>query len=236
MNEGRKRQAETVKRLWADPEYKAEMRRKISEGWKRRRAEIEASKPAKEVYHVPDLPGEVWKDVKGYEGKYAVSNMGRVKSLNRDLPHAEHGTWHINERLLKPAWSGYRADHSDGYMFVFLHSGGGKQKIKRIHRLVAEHFLPTNEGREVVNHIDCDRSNNRADNLEWVTPKENSQHARRNNRFDYSDRCRKVMNEETGEVFNSVTEAERTYNVASGAIQHAATKGRTSCGCHWRYV
>ena len=236
MNEGRKRQAEAVKALWADPAYKAQMRRKISEGWKRRRAEIEAAKPAKGAEHVPDLPGEVWKDVEGYEGKYAVSNMGRVKSLHRDLPHAEHGTWHIRERLLKPAWSGYRKDHSDGYMFVFLHSGGGKQNVKRIHRLVAEHFIPRNEGRNVVNHKDCDRSNNRAVNLEWVTPSENVQHALQNNRMDYSDRRRKVMNEETGEVFSSVRDAERRYHVASGAIQRAATKGRTSCGFHWRFV
>ena len=236
---GRERQKVALRKLWQDPEYRAKMSKKISDGWKRRAAEIEAAKepePPKVEYHVPDLPGEIWKDVKGYEGLYAVSNLGRVKSLARDMPHKTHGTWHIRERILKQSFSGYRPDHSDGYLFVFLHAGKGQQNIFRVHRLVADAFIPKVEGKDFINHIDCDKSNNRVDNLEWCTPSENVQHALRNNRMDYSDRKRPVVNVETGQVFDSTAEAERFYHVARSAIGHAIRRNATSCGFHWKYA
>ena len=102
---GRQRQAIAVRKLWEDPEYKASVARKISEGWKRRREAKEAAKVPEEIYHVPDLPGEVWKDIEGYEGLYAVSNKGRVKSLYRVMPHKTHGTWHVKERILMQSYS-----------------------------------------------------------------------------------------------------------------------------------
>ena len=188
---GRQRQAEAVRKLWADPEYKAAMSKKISDGWKRRMAAIEAAKPPKELYHVPDLPGEEWRDITGYEGLYSVSNMGRVKGLHRDLPHKTYGTWHIRERLLKQSWTGYREDHSDGYLFVFLHKNNS-QNIYRVHRLVAETFIPRIEGKNVVNHKDCNRGNNTVENLEWCTPLENTRHAMSHNRADHSYHSKKV--------------------------------------------
>lgn len=233
---GRERQKVAIRKLWQNPEYKAEMSKKISDGWRRRMAEIRAREPEKVEYHVPDLPGEVWRDVKGYEGMYAVSNLGRVKSLARDMPHKTHGVWHIRERILKPAWTGYRKDHSDGYLYVNLHSGHNQQKPGHVHRLVAEAFVEKVEGKDVVNHKDCDRTNNRADNLEWCTILENTRHAMANKRMTWEHMKKPVMNVETGEVFESATAAERYYGVAKGAISRAIKYKATSCGFHWRYA
>ena len=230
-----KRSAETMKQKWADPEYKARVSQKISEGWRKRVAEIEANKPPIELYHVPDLPGEVWKDVVGYEGHYAVSNLGRVKSLHRDLPHKTHGTWHISEHLLSQGFTGPKQNGQ--YLGVSLHSGNGHMKMMKVHRLVAEAFIPKVEGKDLINHKDCNKTNNSVDNLEWCTCLENVHHAMANDRMDWSGvKRRAVMNVETGETFKTITEAEKKYNAASGGIGHACRKGCRSAGYHWKYV
>lgn len=89
---------------------------------------------------------ETWKDIKGYEGIYQVSDMGRVK----------RGT-----RILKQSFT------KDGYKRVrLLHNE--KDRTRTVHRLVMEHFNPNNDPKMTVNHIDGDKTNNRLDNLEWV--------------------------------------------------------------------
>lgn len=105
---------------------------------------------------------EVWKDVKGYEGLYQISNRGRVKSLER-INENNHP---IKERIMKPSMS-------LGYLYVGLRKQG-KQKRMRIHRLVAAAFIPNPDNKEEVGHKDETRTNNYADNLEWVSKKENN--------------------------------------------------------------
>lgn len=223
---------------WADPEYKRQVSQAISDGWRRKREErerLEALKPKPEPYHVPDLPGEEWRDVVGFEGQYAVSNMGRVKSLDRVLPHKTHGTWHIRERLIKPGMVGHGKVH---YQTVAFHVGKGKMECRRVHRLVAEAFIPIIHGKNQVNHIDGNRNNNRASNLEWCTGKENMAHAWNMGLCETIITCkaRTVQNVETGEIFRSIAEAGRAYNVADGAIGHAIRNGKTSRGYHWKYA
>ena len=101
---------------------------------------------------------EIWKYIDGYEGLYKVSNLGRVKSLN----YRRSG----KERMLKPGNTG------DGYLFVILYKNG-KIKYFTIHRLVANAFLENPDHKSDVNHKDENKTNNRVDNLEWVTRKEN---------------------------------------------------------------
>lgn len=101
---------------------------------------------------------EVFKDISGYEGRYAVSNYGRVYSR-------------ISEKFLKQVMD------KDGYFYVKLYSTDGKQKHEKIHRLVAAAFCKKKEGCDIVNHLDSDRRNNRASNLEWTDPKGNIQHS-----------------------------------------------------------
>lgn len=102
---------------------------------------------------------EIWVNVFGYEGKYQVSNLGRVKSLPRN------GTV-CYERILK-----IQVD-KNGYNYVSFH----KRKFK-IHRLVAEAFIPNPENKPQVNHIDGNKQNNEVENLEWATAQENLNHA-----------------------------------------------------------
>ena len=114
------------------------------------------------------LVKEVWKDIKGYEGLYQVSNLGNVKKL-KTLRNNRYNkpTWDNRPKILKP-W-----DNGFGYKVVSLEQDK-KRKNYYVHRLVAEHFIPNVEGKSQVNHKDYNKSNNQVDNLEWVTAKENT--------------------------------------------------------------
>ena len=102
---------------------------------------------------------EEWKDIAGYENKYQVSNLGRVKSLS----YNQKGY----EKILKTY-----TNKRTGYVYAWLYSHC-KGKLAPIHRLVAQAFIPNPENKGDVNHKDCDRTNNSLDNLEWCTRSEN---------------------------------------------------------------
>lgn len=105
---------------------------------------------------------EIWKDIKGYEGLYQVSNCGRVKSFKRKKEQGE-------------VVGGFLA--YGNYPAVQLSIKGQRYKNFSIHRLVAAAFIDNPDQKEQVNHIDGDKTNNHADNLEWVTGSENALHA-----------------------------------------------------------
>lgn len=104
---------------------------------------------------------EIWRDIAGYEGRYQVSNKGNVKSL--------HYRGHYGEKIMKPV------KHHSGYLIIQL--GRKPRKIHLVHQLVAKAFIPPVEGKKLVNHIDGNKRNNCVENLEWVTYKENTEHA-----------------------------------------------------------
>lgn len=109
---------------------------------------------------------EEWRDVPGYEGLYKVSNLGRVYSVRRRIsPGRFSGGYYLSIR-----------HHGNGYCFVGL-SKGGECRQYRVHRLVASAFIPNEAGLPEVNHIDGDKDNNAAANLEWCTRAENNAHA-----------------------------------------------------------
>lgn len=114
-----------------------------------------------------DLPGEIWKDIDGFEGTYQVSNMGRVRSLTRRV-------WNYTKpgRVLKPMAK------ENGYLQVYLSDGKIREKHAHIHRLVALAFIPNPEGLPEVNHKNLNKADNRVENLEWCTSRYNKAHFR----------------------------------------------------------
>lgn len=113
---------------------------------------------------------EIWKDIEGYEGLYQISNLGKIKSLTKNC-------------ILKPS-------NCRKYKGVNLYKNG-ITKTKSIHRLVAIAFIPNPNNYPCVNHIDCNKENNNADNLEWCTYKQNNNH----NNHELKRKITNVINE-----------------------------------------
>lgn len=174
---------------------------------------------------------EIWKDITGYKGYYQVSNHGRVKSKM---------LWRgRGEIILKDCLN------RDGYKLVSL-SKSGRKKTFQVHRLVCEVFIQNQEAKEFVNHIDNDPSNNRLDNLEWCTPKENVQHSIKTNdgvwvsSFKKKKKLRQLsMNGELIRIWDSSQDVADALKVLRTNISAAARKYRgkkTAYGFIWEYA
>ena len=170
--------------------------------------------------------GEIWKDVEGYEGHYQVSNFGRVRR--------------IRTRLLQPG------KNKHGYSVVVL-CVGEKRRTVLVHRLVAKAFIPNTRGVDVVNHLDENPSNNRADNLEWCTPKENANYGTGIQRMAESlkryyethppHNAKPVRCIELNIVYPTAVEAEKNLGISRKQISACVTGlHHTAGGYHWELV
>lgn len=119
-------------------------------------------------FSLDDLEGEIWKDIQGYDGYYQVSNLGRVKSLSRDVFYGM-GYYLKNEKILKPTM------RKDGYQVVGFYIENIR-KLFLIHRLVATAFVKNLFNKEKVIHIDFIKHNNNSNNLEWTNLLETACH------------------------------------------------------------
>ena len=179
------------------------------------------------------MKNEEWRDVVGYEGLYQVSNQGRVKSLERKVPHCSGGERIQKERILKQATT------YNGYLLVSLCAGGKPKKVT-VHRLVCEAFHKNHENKPCVNHIDENKTNNAASNLEWCTYEENNNHGTHKERVAKSlskpvAQCTK----EGGLVktWSSLTEIGKQTGFSIGNISQVTNGNRKQAyGFIWKYI
>lgn len=169
---------------------------------------------------------EIFREIDGFPD-YEVSNLGRVCSFKGKYP-----------KILKPKKNRY------GYLYVILYTDGNKV-TKKVHRLVAEAFIPNPENKPEVNHIDEDKENNVADNLEWVTNRENCNRGTRNKRMaeallNRGDLSKPVVQYTSDGVFMalylSTHEAERVTGISQANICSVCQgKRKTAGGYIWCY-
>ena len=171
---------------------------------------------------------EVWKDIKGFEGLYKISNYGNVISLH---PH--------NSKRINP--TPIKGDSVRGYRRVELRRKGAKRKRVLVHRLVAEAFLSNPKGLQEVNHKDGNKRNNNATNLEWCTRQENMKHATRNGLVDIKKAinancvpvCQYDIEGKFIKKYSSCDEATRETG-ASNISECIHGRRKTSGGYIWR--
>ena len=167
---------------------------------------------------------ETWKDIPGYEGRYQVSNTGKVKSMS----YKQSGV----PGILRTS------DNGSGYQRVLLYNDNKKHREYRVHRLVWEAFMgPIPEGLQ-INHKDENKSNNSLENLEIVTPKQNVNYGTRNIRITRS-KMKPVAQIDiaTGEILKEYPSLRCVRKEYGNSVTHAIT-GRTkqAYGFKWKYL
>jgi len=177
---------------------------------------------------VTDQQDEVWKDVVGYEGLYRISNQGTVCRLYKNGK-----VNFMTPRIL------------NGYWRVKL-CNGNTQKEYFLHRLIAQAFIPNPENKPEINHINGIKTDNRIENLEWVTRSENAIHATKTGLLKYSEyrynrardvNSKPVMCVETRKIYASCTEAGKDIKTDAAHIGECISgKRSTAGGYHWKLV
>lgn len=179
---------------------------------------------------------EQWKDVAGYDNYYQVSSCGRIKSVERYVQDrfGMKAPYRIPEKILKPKRS------QTGYLFVHL-SKNGHAHPQRIHRMVAEAFIPNPDRLPTVNHNNEDKTDNRVENLEWCTQAYNNEYGTRTQRSQMSQKQRRPVTMYTKDgqplrTFPTLIEAAR-YIVSELEDQHVSMKtvdNNIRAVCHHR--
>ena len=164
---------------------------------------------------------EEWKDIKGYEGLYQVSNKGRIRNTKN--------------YILKPQISG-----KSPYQMISLFKDN-KSKRFTIHRLVATHFIPNPRHLPIINHKDENKLNNNTENLEWCDYKYNLEYGNAKEKMIKKNqnhtRNKAVQCIETKEIYKSTREAERQTGIFHSEITKVCKGKRKSVhGLHWKYI
>lgn len=197
------------------------------------------------------IKGEDFVDIKNYDGRYKIGDKGTVIGVSRSK----------DNRYNNKQWILKQYEDKNGYMYVTLQKDKKRKTIK-VHRLVAEHFIENENNYPCVNHIDSNRKNNDVSNLEWVTHKQNMEHAVKNHRFDnmaklnskrmkgnklngyiYANEITKKkiiqcdLDDNFIKEYESISEASRQTGINIMSISCCANKKRKSGGGYlWHFV
>jgi hypothetical protein len=165
---------------------------------------------------------EEWRDIKGYEGRYQVSNLGEIKSLK----YAQMDL----QRILKPHIT------ARGYYSICL-CNNGTSEVTTVHRVVAKTFIDNPLNLPQVNHKDGNKLNNRVDNLEWVTARQNTEHAWKNElkkggKYLYNTQSvyQFDLNMNFIRKYDTQSEAEEITGIKQGDISKCCNKKRNKAG------
>lgn len=175
---------------------------------------------------------EIWKDIENYEGVYQVSDLGVVKSLARTIIYTDGRSRKVEERILK------QNNDKDGYKVVCLAKNKSKA-MNRVHRLVAKAFIPNEDNKPQVNHLNENKHDNRVYNLEWCTSKENINYGTGIEKRADKGRKRIMgthINNGNRIIYKSITESEKDgFN--SRIITEACRNQRNQhFGYKWEYI
>lgn len=182
-------------------------------------------------FYLEDFENEEWKPVVGWEGYYEVSNMGRVRSLNR-IVDSEVNRGQIKTKTARIL---LQSKNSQGYPIVHLNTPNRSSTL-RVHRLVALAFLPNPNNLPEVNHIDGNKENAKLTNLEWVTSKQNVVHAKYSIKNNSVLRIAQFGGEDYKtliNVFPSYSKASILINSTLNNISDGIKKNRIRCGYKW---
>lgn len=180
-----------------------------------------------------------WKDIVGYENEYQINQFGEIRTLKNSPKLKKYD-------VLKPQIS-----KRNGYVYQMLYKNG-KEKLLRVHRLVAMAFLPNPNNLPQVNHKDGNKQNNSVDNLEWCEQSDNMKHAYKNGLQIPSENQRKaiintnklkqkkVCQIKDGEVINTfsgISEASRQTKISISCISRCCNlKRKSTNGYEWRFL
>ena len=175
---------------------------------------------------------EEWRDIKGYEGIYQASDKGRIRSLDRRIGGKRKGSTRNWKGTIK-----HPTKRKNGYLKITFYKDG-KSETREVQRVVAETFIPNPENKAQVNHKDGNKENNCIENLEWVTARENSIHAR-----DVLDKgsMKRVAQFSRGGVliaeYRSLRIASENIGIKQCGISNVLSGRRYTAGGYvWRYV
>jgi len=189
---------------------------------------------------------EEWKDIPGFEGLYQASSIGRLRSVDRIIIN-KNGKRYKHKGKIK---NSFDSDTGYGIYKKTILRKNGQYISLWTHRLIAMTFIPNTENKPFINHINGNPSDNRVENLEWCTPKENNIHARDVLGHDFSIGIRykgathiqskkvKQISPKTGKIikiWDSVSDAQRA-KIASNISMCANGKLSTSGGFKWEYL